>query len=201
MPATRWLVRVVSHETGGRLNGTATGTYRNSSKEMRVHDQDHPSVQVDAGAPRGRLLLVASTGGHLAQLMVLRSWWSAFDRTWVTFDKADAQSALAGEDVVFAHHPTTRNVRNAARNVALARRTIADVRPSLVVSTGAGVAAPFFLVARARGIPSMYIEVFDRIDSTTLTGRMCRPLSTAFCVQWEDQLRLYPGSDYVGALL
>lgn len=168
---------------------------------MTVHDQDHPSVRVDAGASREHLLLVASTGGHLAQLMVLRSWWSAFERTWVTFDKADAHSALAGEDVVFAHHPTTRNLRNAARNLRLARRTIAGLRPSLVVSTGAGVAAPFFLVARAHGIPSMYIEVFDRIDSATLTGRMCRPLSTAFCVQWEDQLRLYPGSDYVGALL
>lgn len=150
---------------------------------------------------RPRLLLVASTGGHLAQLMVLRKWWSAFARTWVTFDKADARSALAGEDVVFAHHPTTRNLPNAARNLVLARRTIARARPSLLVSTGAGVAAPFFLVARARGIPSLYLEVFDRIDSTTMTGRMCRPLATAFCVQWEDQLRLYPGSEHVGALL
>lgn len=148
-----------------------------------------------------RLLLVASTGGHLAQLMVLRDWWSNFERTWVTFDKADAHSALAGEAVVYAHHPTTRNLRNAARNLVLARRTIAATRPSLVVSTGAGVAAPFFLVAKARGIPSMYIEVFDRIDSTTMTGRMCRPLATAFCVQWGDQLSLYPGSDYVGELL
>lgn len=148
-----------------------------------------------------RLLLVASTGGHLAQLMVMRDWWSTFDRTWVTFDKADAHSALAGESVIYASHPTTRNLPNAMRNLALARRTIADIKPSLLVSTGAGVAAPFFLVAKARRVPSIYIEVFDRIDSTTMTGRMCRPLAAAFCVQWEDQMRLYPGSDYVGELL
>lgn len=147
------------------------------------------------------VLLVASTGGHLAQLMVLRDWWGAMDRTWVTFDKADAHSGLAGEQVVYAHHPTTRNVKNAMRNLMLAHSTIARVQPSLVVSTGAGVAAPFFLVAKARGVPSVYIEVFDRIDSTTMTGRMCRPLATAFCVQWKDQLDLYPGADYVGELL
>lgn len=151
------------------------------------------------GAPR--VLLVASTGGHLAQLMLLRSWWSQYDRTWVTFDKADARSALADEDVVFAYHPTTRNLPNAVRNLALARSTIARTRPSLVVSTGAGVAAPFFLVARARRVPSLYLEVFDRVSSATMTGRMCYPLATAFCVQWEDQQRLYPGSDLVGGLL
>lgn len=148
-----------------------------------------------------RLLLVASTGGHLAQLLVLRDWWSAYDRTWVTFEKADAVSGLAGEHVVYGHHPTTRNLPNAVRNFTLARRTLKDVRPSLVVSTGAGLAAPFFYAARLRGIPTMYIEVFDRLTSATLTGRMCRPVANAFCVQWKDQLKVYPGSDYVGQLL
>lgn len=133
--------------------------------------------------------------------MVLRPWWSRYPRTWVTFDKADARSALAGEDVVHAYHPTTRNAANAARNLALARKVLADRRPALVVSTGAGVAAPFFLVAAWRRIPTLYLEVFDRVDSATMTGRMCRPLSTAFCVQWPEQLRRYPGAEYVGALL
>lgn len=155
----------------------------------------------EPAAGRPHVLLVASTGGHLAQLLMLRSWWSQYDRTWVTFDKADARSTLAGETIIFAHHPTTRNLPNAARNLVLARRTLADIRPSLVVSTGAGVAAPFFYLARAQGIPSLYVEVFDRITSTTLTGRLCHLVSSAFCVQWTEQQGLYPGSDYIGELL
>ena len=39
------------------------------------------------------------------------------------------------------------------------------LRPAIVVSTGAGVAVPFFLVAKLRGAKTAYIEVFDRIDS------------------------------------
>lgn len=166
--------------------------------------QTYYDTAAGVGAPathRPHLLLVASTGGHLAQLLTLRSWWSGFERTWVTFDKADARSTLAGERIVFAHHPTTRNLPNAARNLMLARRTLAQTQPSLVVSTGAGVAAPFFYLAKLQGIPSLYIEVFDRITSTTLTGRMCYLVSSAFCVQWRDQQELYPGSDYVGELL
>jgi UDP-N-acetylglucosamine:LPS N-acetylglucosamine transferase len=147
------------------------------------------------------VLLVASTGGHLAQLLALRPWWEQHRRTWVTFDKADARSTLAGEQVVFAFHPTTRNLPNAARNLKLAAGLVPRMRPDLVVSTGAGLAAPFFAVARALRIPSVYLEVYDRVDSRTMTGRMCRPLSSAFCVQWPDQLPLYPGSELVGTML
>lgn len=147
------------------------------------------------------VLLVASTGGHLAQLMALRPWWEQHRRTWVTFDKADARSALRGEEVVHAFHPTTRNLPNAARNLGLAARLLPRLRPSLVVSTGAGLAVPFFGVARALAIPTVYLEVYDRVDSTTMTGRLCRPLATAFCVQWPDQLKLYPGAELVGTLL
>jgi UDP-N-acetylglucosamine:LPS N-acetylglucosamine transferase len=147
------------------------------------------------------VLLVASTGGHLAQLLELESWWRRLRRTWVTFDKADARSALAGEDVVYAHHPTTRNVPNAIRNLALAHRVVRDRRPDLVFSTGAGVALPFFVAAKCRAIPTVYLEVYDRVESRTLTGRLCRPLSSAFCVQWPEQLALYPGAECVGAVL
>jgi len=155
---------------------------------------------MDGGTAPG-LLLVASSGGHLAQLFALRPWWEHHPRTWVTFDKPDARSILEGETLVPAFHPTTRNLGNAARNLGLAVKLLPQVRPSLVVSTGAGLAVPFFAVARAMGIPSVYLEVYDRVDSTTMTGRLCRPLATAFCVQWPDQLELYPGSELVGNAL
>jgi UDP-N-acetylglucosamine:LPS N-acetylglucosamine transferase len=119
----------------------------------------------------------------------------------VTFDKADAKSALADERVVFAHHPTTRNPRNAMLNLALARKVVPNFDLQLVVSTGAGVAVPFFLVAAACRIPTLYLEVYDRIDSPTLTGRMCRPIASAFCVQWPEQRALYPGAELVGPVL
>lgn len=149
----------------------------------------------------GRVLLVGSSGGHLAQLLAIAPLWTRDQRHWVTFDTADAVSQLVAEDVTWAHHPTTRNLPNLARNTALARKVIAEHRPDVIVSTGAGVAYPYFLLGRAKSIPTVYIEVYDRIDSRTVTGRLCRPLSTLFCVQWEEQRDLYPGSVLVGPLL
>lgn len=147
------------------------------------------------------VLLVGSSGGHLAQLHRLEPWWRNRQRTWVTFDTDDAVSLLEGEDVVWAHHPTTRNVPNLLRNLVLAILTMTERRPSVVVSDGAGVAVPFFLVARVLGIPTVYVEVYDRIDTPTLTGRLCAPMTDLMLVQWEEQLDLYDDAVLVGGLL
>lgn len=148
-----------------------------------------------------KVALVCSSGGHLAQLYRLRPWWSRHQRLWVTFDTPDAVALLADEPVVWAHHPTTRNLPNAVRNLALAFRVLRRERPDVVVSDGAGVAFPFFLAARLVRARTVYIEVYDRIDSRTLTGRLCEPIADLFCVQWEEQRRLYPRARLIGTLL
>lgn len=150
---------------------------------------------------RRTVLLVGSSGGHLSQLWSLQPWWSGHDRAWVTFDTPDAVSLLADEHTVWAHHPTTRNLANLVRNALLARRVMREVHPDVVVSTGAGVALPFFLLARLRRIPTVYVEVFDRMDSATLTGRLCRPFTSLMCVQWEEQRALYRDAVVIGVLM
>ena len=145
-----------------------------------------------------KVLLVSSSGGHLSQLLCLRPWWEEHERLWVTFDTQDAVSKLEGEDVVWAHHPTTRNARNLLRNSALAWRTLSSFRPDAIVTTGAGVAVPFFWMHRHFHASSVYLEVFDRIDSRTLTGRLCRPVTDLFLVQWPEQQRLYRSSVLLG---
>lgn len=147
-----------------------------------------------------RVLLVGSSGGHLAQLVRMRAWWEQHERMWVTFDKPDARSALAAETVVWAHQPTTRNLKNLIRNFFLARRVLRDFEPDVVVSNGAGVAVPFFVLARRRKIATVYMEVYDRIDSRTLTGRLCTPFTDLFLLQWPEQRDLYPKGVYVGPL-
>jgi nitroreductase len=142
--------------------------------------------------------LVCSSGGHLAQLYNLESWWRDHQRFWVTFRKPDAISLLDGEDVEWAHHPTTRNIPNMLRNGRLAWRLLRRRRPDLVVSDGAGVAFPFFLAARLLKIPTVYVEVYDRI---TLTGRLCYRLSNLFLLQWEEQRRSYERGIVIGPLL
>jgi UDP-N-acetylglucosamine:LPS N-acetylglucosamine transferase len=148
-----------------------------------------------------RILLVSSSGGHLFQLYQLKEWWRKHDRIWVTFDTPDAISLLDGERTEWAFHPTTRNLLNLLRNARLAWRLIRAYRPEIAVSSGAAVAFPFFVVARLHSVKTVYIEVYDRIDLATLTGRLCYPFSHLFLLQWEEQRRFYPRGRLIGRLL
>ena len=148
-----------------------------------------------------KVLLVCSSGGHLAQLYRLRPWWQRHERAWVTFAGPQADSLLAGETVVPAYAPTTRNVPNALRNLRLAVSVIRVRRPDVLISNGAGVALPFFLLARLLGVRTVYIEVYDRISRPTLTGRLCYPLAELFLLQWPEQARSYPRGKLIGCLL
>jgi UDP-N-acetylglucosamine:LPS N-acetylglucosamine transferase len=149
-----------------------------------------------------RVLIVCSSGGHLAQLHCLEAWWKQHERVWVTFDKPDAVSLLAGERVIFGHHPTNRNVKNALKNAALALRVIYREKPELIVSNGAGIAVPFFYIGKLIfGCKTVYIEVYDRIDSPTLTARLIAPVLDKMVIQWEDQRAFYPDAEFLGAVL
>ena len=158
-----------------------------------------PEGKEDPGARH--VYLVGSSGGHLAQLVALQPWYETWRRTWVCFSTQDARSQLRDEQAVWAYAPTTRNVPNLLRNARLAWSMLRRDRPDLVVSTGAGVAVPFFVLAWLLRIPTAYIEVYDRIDRPTLTLRLCRPFTSLLCVQWEEQRDFAPRAHVIGPLL
>jgi beta-1,4-N-acetylglucosaminyltransferase len=132
------------------------------------------------------LLLVCSSGGHLLQLCALRDAWEGLDRAWVSFDKSDVRSLLAGERVVHAHGPTNRNVGNLLRNGVLAIRLIRELRPRAVLTTGAGVAVPFAWVARLHGARVVYVESMTRIEGPSLSMRLIAPVASRLYVQWPE---------------
>jgi beta-1,4-N-acetylglucosaminyltransferase len=160
---------------------------------------------VDAAAepmiPRKRFLLVGSSGGHLTQMLAMREIWEESDRAWVTFRKSDAVSVLADERCHWCHYPTNRHIGNLVRNFGLALRVLWRERPDVVISTGAGAAIPYFLLGRAFGAVLVYVEVYDRIDSPTITGRIAARASHVFALQWPEQQRHYPRGTYIGPLL
>lgn len=157
---------------------------------------------VDASRPADRPVLMVSTqGGHLTQLLVLRSWWADRERVWVCPGTPDVLDRLEGERLIASYSPTTRSLPNLVRNFVLAVNVLRRERPAIVVSAGAGVAVPFFVMAWALRVPTVFIEVYDRVDSPTLTGRLCGPFTTRRIVQWEQQLGFYPDALLVGPLL
>jgi UDP-N-acetylglucosamine:LPS N-acetylglucosamine transferase len=149
-----------------------------------------------------RLLLIASSGGHIFEMFCLREFWKDKDRFWVSFPTADARSLLEGErEVHWAAYPTARNVPNLLRNLVLAARLLLFSRPGMILTTGSGVAAPFLWLAWALRIPTVFVESITRITEISLTARLVKPFATKLVVQWPELLERYPEVEHHGRIL
>lgn len=147
-----------------------------------------------------KVCLVGSSGGHLTHLYMLKPFWENKKRFWVTFDKEDARSLLNGEKVYPCYYPTNRNIKNLIRNTVVAWKVLHKEKPDLIISSGAAVSVPFFYLGKLFDSKLIYIEVFDRIDKPTLSGRLVYPIVDKFIVQWEEQKEVYKKAINLGSI-
>ena len=147
-----------------------------------------------------KVCFVCSSGGHLMHLYALKPYWQDKDRFWVTFDKVDANSMLEGEKVYHCHYPTNRNIKNLIKNTFLAWKLIKKEKPDIIISCGAAIAVPFFYIGKLFRKKTVYIEIIDRIDKPTMTGKLVYPVTDKFIVQWEEQKKVYKKAINLGSI-
>ncbi|MHB1509204.1 MAG: glycosyltransferase [Acidimicrobiales bacterium] len=151
-------------------------------------------------------LLVANAGGHLQELFELFPRLHPIDHldpTWVTFDTSQAQSLLAGENVVYVPYPHPRDLLVTARHLACARQILRERRRySHVISTGSSIAVPFLGLARLQGLSCHYIESATRRTRPSLTGQILARLpgieTYGQVSGWEDPPWHYRGTVFDG---
>ena len=150
-----------------------------------------------------KTLLVASAGGHLAELSLLSECLGPRDeRVWVTFDTPQSRSLLAGEEVHFAPFAGTRDLVGTARAAVWARSFLRLNHFDTVVSTGASIALAILPFATHAGADCYYIESATRTHGPSLTGRLLMPfrsihLRTQY-QRWANQRWTYQVSIFDG---
>jgi UDP-N-acetylglucosamine--N-acetylmuramyl-(pentapeptide) pyrophosphoryl-undecaprenol N-acetylglucosamine transferase len=121
-----------------------------------------------------RTLLVASTGGHLDELVRLVPRFSppVSDVEWVTHAGPQAGHLPANQHVHLVSSVAPRDLRHATANLRPALQILRRGRWDRVITTGAGVALPFVTAARMLRIPTVYIESAARVNGPSLTGSL-----------------------------
>jgi UDP-N-acetylglucosamine--N-acetylmuramyl-(pentapeptide) pyrophosphoryl-undecaprenol N-acetylglucosamine transferase len=167
---------------------------------LRAFGIKRPVARQAFGAGDGPTLLVASTGGHLEQLLRLRDRLGDVLGTaeWATFDGPQSRSLLRDETVHYVGYIRPRDISAAVKDTPVAVRIIRSGGYRAVVSTGAGIALPFFLAAGAHRVPRYYIESAARANGPSLTGRLVGHIpGTRLFTQypsWADDRWSYVGS-------
>lgn len=123
----------------------------------------------------GRQLLVASTGGHLAEL---NKWshtiGSACDSLWVTFKSPQSDSLLRNRRVLHVPYVAPRDVPGTMRAFVRIIREIDWQHEAFTsaVTTGAAVGVAGLAAARLHRIPAFYFESVSRVSGPSVTGRL-----------------------------
>lgn len=147
-----------------------------------------------------KICLVGSSGGHLTHLYMLKPFWEDKAHFWVTFDKKDAKSLLKGEKFYPCYFPTNRSLKNLLRNTVVAWKVLRKERPDLIISSGAAVAVPFFYLGKLMGAKLIFIEVYDRMDQASLSGKLVYPICDKFIVEWEELKKIFPKAVNLGSI-
>src|SRR5438445_7861244 len=131
-----------------------------------------------------RICLVASPGGHLTQLLYLEQGLLDHYRFYITY--LDAR-ALTLARTHFLENPWKKPYTIL---LMLPRILLILLRekPDLIISTGAEIAIPVFVLARILRIRTIFIESLARIETRSTTGIILYPLASLFLVQWPSLL-------------
>lgn len=134
-------------------------------------------------------------------MLALEPAYAGAERSWATLHGPDSDYLLAEEAVDYCHGPTNRSLLNLLRNVVSAWRVLRRRRPDAILSTGAGLAVPFFLLGRLLRIRLVYVESVTRTESISLSGRLVYPLAHRFFAQWPAAAERLRRAEFEGAVL
>lgn len=159
------------------------------------------SLRLDRPAPSQsrKLLLVASTGGHLWQLTQLAPRLAASpDSLWVTFDSPQSRSLLKDKRVQFLPYVAPRDWKGALLAIPPLRAVLRCEHFDGVVSTGAAIAVSAMAAAVGRVPDRLYVESVSRFDGPSLSGLIIAKTHLARTLtqhpQWRDRRWAHEGS-------
>jgi anti-anti-sigma factor len=150
-----------------------------------------------------KIMLVCSSGGHFTYAQSLKPFIEQFqDICWVTFKTATTESQFKADKQrkYWAYSPTNRNLPNFIRNIILAFNVLNKERPDVVVSTGAGVAVPFLILAKfLYRKKTIFIESKTRINKLSLSAKILQAIFALdnLIVRSYDLKNTSPRTEYV----
>ncbi len=148
-----------------------------------------------------KVCFAASSGGHLEQLLALKSLMERYDSFILT-----EKTSYGAKFPVRAHYVKQVNRHDVSflpcmvANCVTSLKVWHEERPDVIVCTGVLATIPFCLIGKARGAKLVYIESFAKTDSPTMTGKLLSKKADRFYVQWESMLEVYPAARFVGGV-
>lgn len=150
--------------------------------------------------PKRKVLFIASTGGHLNELMQLKTLFKKYDYHIVTENTKVDKSLKKkyGDKMSFLIYGTKKYpisyIFKFIANSFISLYYFFKYQPEVIVTTGTHTAVPMCYIAKIFGSKVIFIETFANRTSGTVAGKLVYPIADTFVVQWEEMHKIYPKS-------
>jgi len=150
---------------------------------------------------RKKVCLIASSGGHFEQILMLEKLNKKFNLYIVT-EKTKYENTTTSKKYLL------RQINRKGLNIVLNLPILTfqsfwvflKEKPDVVISTGAMFVIPTFLIAKLFKKKLVFIESFAKVTSPTLTGKFLYNMVDIFIVQWPEMKRVYPKAIMLGSI-
>lgn len=149
-----------------------------------------------------KICFIASTGGHLDQLMMLKSIMDKYS-SFVVTERTKYKSIKNINKVYYLFQVNRYEIIwifKLLLNAIISIYIFIVEWPDVVISTGALATIPMCILAKIFRKKIIFIESFAKISSPTLTGKLIYKFADEFYVQWEEMLNIYPKAIYKGGI-
>lgn len=153
--------------------------------------------------PKKKVMFISSTGGHLEELLRLKSLFKDYDYSLIT-EKTKSNLNLREKynNVSFLVYGTKDHLLsyifkftfNFFKSIFLYFK----YKPKYIVTTGTHTAVPMCYIGKLFKSKIIFIETFANRESKTLAGKLIYPIADKFIVQWKQMLKFYPKAEYWG---
>lgn len=150
-----------------------------------------------------KVVFISSIGGHLEQLLDLKEAIERYD-SYIITEKNVSTLKLKEKykSVFYLPYMSRKNfiplIFNLLKNIIWSSYYLIKIRPDVIISTGSACTFFICLLGKLTGRKVIFIETFSRINSKTITGRICYYFADVFVVQWKELLKVYPKAVYLG---
>lgn len=153
-----------------------------------------------------RVIFVASTGGHLNELLQLKELFQYYDYQIIT-EGGPSTKHLKDKYLNHVHYLLFGSKEHLFSylfkfviNVFISLYYVLRFRPQVIVSTGTHTAVPICYIAKLFGSKIIYIETFANVYHGNLAGRLVYPIVDEYLIQWESLKDVYPKANYIGKI-
>jgi len=148
-----------------------------------------------------RICLVASSGGHLTELLTLSDSWDGCETFCVTTVPIVHDKLKKLGDVYVVGECNRQHPVLVLRVLLRCIKVVFRERPNVIISTGAAVGCIMCFLGKLLRAKIIWLDSITNVNKMSLSGKMVRCIADLQLVQWPELSEQYKDVEYVGTVI